>query len=106
MKSDDVRCKICGDNGLYSYKLYDDRYGYPGIFLLFLCPSCDHAFLQYDFSTDLLVELYSKYYPRSSFDIEQHKPHKEVVGLKAWFEGGGSSPFIYVPRNVRVLDIG
>lgn len=101
------KCPVCNNNApIFFAALYDDRYGYSGIFPLFLCPSCDHAFLQYDFSTELLVELYSKYYPRSSFDIEQHKPHKEVLGLKAWFEGVGSAPFRWVPRNVRVLDIG
>ena len=101
------KCPVCNNNlPIFFTALYDDRYRYPGIFPLFLCPSCDHAFLQDDFSTELLVELYLNYYPRSSFDIEQHKPHKEVFGFNAWFEGVGSAPFRWVPRNVRVLDIG
>ena len=100
-------CPICGSGHLVDNDtLFDDRYGYPGRFELMHCYECGHAFLQHAFTPELLVELYSKYYPRSSFDIEQHKPHKEVLGLKAWFEGVGSAPFRWVPRNVRVLDIG
>ena len=100
-----MSCPICSFlNTRFEQKVHDDRYGYPGIFPLFLCPSCDHAFLQYDFSTELLVELYSKYYPRSAFDIEQYKPHKEVLDLKAWFDGLYYIPFIYLSRNARVLD--
>lgn len=102
-----VLCPVCcSSNFVAENKLFDDRYGYPGKFALMRCRECGHAFLQQDFTPEQLTDLYSKYYPRSSFDIEQHKPHKKVLSLKAWFEGVGSAPFRYVPCNVRVLDIG
>lgn len=102
-----MSCPVCSYlTTTFKQKLYDDRYGYSGQFELVRCQSCGHVSLRCDFSTEQIVELYSKYYPRSSFDIEQHKPHKEVLGLRAWFDGLYCNPFIYVPRNVRVLDIG
>ena len=102
-----MSCPVCSYlTTTFKQKLYDDRYGYPGQFELVRCQSCDHVSLRYDFSTEQIVELYSKYYPRSSFDIEKHKPHKEILGLRAWFDGLYCNPFKYVPRNVRVLDIG
>jgi 2-polyprenyl-3-methyl-5-hydroxy-6-metoxy-1,4-benzoquinol methylase len=102
-----VLCPVCcSSNFVAENMLSDDRYGYPGKFALMRCCECDHAFLRQDFTPEQLTELYSKYYPRSSFDIEQHKPYKEVLGLRVWFDGLYSNPFLYVPRNVRVLDIG
>lgn len=86
--------------------LYDDRYAYPGLFELARCQNCGHASLQCDFSKKQLVELYSKYYPRASFDIASYKPHQEVKGFKSWLDGTGKSAFRWVPQNVRVLDIG
>lgn len=50
--------------------------------------------------------MYSKYYPRSSFDIENFKAHQESSGFFAWLRGGKSSTFRWVPKNVKVLDVG
>lgn len=102
-----VQCGICNvPNNKIEHSLYDDRYGYSGQFLLFLCPSCGHRTLKNEFSAKLLSELYSRYYPRSSFKLEDYKPAKEVSGFKAWFDGAYSSSFRWVPKNVCVLDIG
>ncbi|MCM3901720.1 MAG: class I SAM-dependent methyltransferase [Pyrinomonadaceae bacterium] len=54
----------------------------------------------------MLRDLYSNYYPRATFDLEWYQPHEEKFGLKAWLAGEKSSAFHWVPRNVRVLDIG
>jgi 2-polyprenyl-3-methyl-5-hydroxy-6-metoxy-1,4-benzoquinol methylase len=59
-----------------------------------------------EFSAELLSELYSKYYPRATFKVEDYKPHKVVRGFRAWLDGVMSSAFRWVPENVRVLDIG
>jgi len=102
-----MRCCVCEkDHILLLYSLYDDRYGYPGCFNLMHCTSCGHLFLDEKFSPDQLADLYSNYYPRSSFDIETYKFHKETSGFFSWFDGANSSVFRWVPRNVRVLDIG
>jgi 2-polyprenyl-3-methyl-5-hydroxy-6-metoxy-1,4-benzoquinol methylase len=85
---------------------YDDRYGYHGVFPLLKCQNCGHAFLQGEFPTEVLRNLYSNYYPRSKFDLESYQPYKEASGFGAWLDGEKSSTFRWVPCNVRVLDIG
>jgi SAM-dependent methyltransferase len=102
------RCPVCGatDNLLKIKENYDERYGYPGTFPLLKCTNCGHAFLKGEFSPELLQELYSSYYPRSTFDLGSHRPYQEISAFKAWLDGARSSAFRWVPRNVRVLDIG
>lgn len=99
-------CPICNSEVFGLMSGYDDRYGYPGTFQILKCRSCGHAFLQGEFSPEKLRDLYSNYYPRSTFNLEQHQPYKEASGLKAWLNGEQSSAFRWVPRNVSVLDIG
>ena len=70
------------------------------------CKSCGHAFLNCDFTPGQLTELYTNYYPRKTFDIAQYKPCVEESGFGAWLNGLDSSAFRWVPKNVRVLDVG
>lgn len=85
---------------------YDDRYGYPGLFSLMQCQHCKHEFLDINISPTQLIELYTNFYPRKSFDIANYKPHVEQKGFSAWFNGLDCSAFRWVPKNVRVLDVG
>ncbi|GAB1234058.1 class I SAM-dependent methyltransferase [Ferrigenium sp. UT5] len=85
---------------------YDDRYGYQGSFTLMQCQHCGHEFLDCNLSASELTELYTNYYPRKCLDIANYTPHTEQNGFTAWFNGSGSSAFRWVPRNVRVLDVG
>lgn len=102
-----MNCPICNSLALArESSRYDDRYGYPGIFPLLRCGDCGHQFLQAEFSSGQLRELYSDYYPRSTFDVEAHKPYAETKGFCAWLAGYRSSPFRWVPSNVHILDIG
>lgn len=102
-----MTCPICNEDcRLSRLLLYDDRYGYPGLFPLLKCANCGHAFLQAKFSHELLCDLYSNYYPRSSFDLECYRPYQETSGFKAWLDGEKSSTFRWVPQNVRILDVG
>lgn len=101
-----TNCPICGGRTNSQRYLYDDRYGYSGIFLVWKCNHCSHVFLDCDFTPIQLTELYTNYYPRKTFDVEQYKPHVEKVGLVAWFNGLNSAAFRGVPKGVRVLDVG
>ncbi len=103
-----MSCCICKkDNVVLCFSLYDDRYGYPGSFKLMSCQDCGHKFLSCDkFNSEVLADLYTNYYPRSTFDVSKYKPHKEKSGFLSWLDGNDSSAFRWVPRNVRVLDIG
>ena len=102
-----MRCTVCGGDGCQkAYDLYDDRFGYKGVFKLGKCNSCGHKFLEGEFKPEMLVALYSNYDRRSEFDIENYQPYKEIGRFKAWLDGEYSFAFRWVPKNVRVLDIG
>lgn len=102
-----MNCPICHTKvAKKKYTLFDDRYAYPGSFNLLECSKCHHKFLDTHFSTEQLSELYSVYYPRSSFDIKNHKPHQESYGFFSWLKGQRASTFRWVPKNVKILDIG
>lgn len=100
-------CPVCNQQHIYAVmQSYDDRYGYPGQFVLMHCANCDHAFLDCDMTPNQLSELYTNYYPRKTFDLSQFKPLEEKSGWDAWLNGLNSSAFRSVPKNVRVLDVG
>lgn len=86
--------------------VYDDRYGYPGEFPLLGCGDCGHISLRAAFSPEQLTDLYSRYYPRASLKVENHRPHQECAGFNAWLDGARCKAFRWVPRHVRILDIG
>lgn len=100
-------CPICNElQTQVIMNLYDDRYGFEGTFPLLHCHKCAHKFLNCDLSTSQLTELYTNYYPRKSFNIANYKPYTEQSGLSSWLNGLSCSAFRWVPKNVRVLDIG
>lgn len=102
-----MNCPVCSfSNTKILHNIYDDRYGYPGRYDIICCQNCIHTYVPCDFSTDQLIHLYSKYYPRSSFDIDQHKPPKEMNRLQSWLDGAGKSTFRWVPSDITILDIG
>lgn len=101
-----TNCPVCFGECKLFFDLYDDRYGYLGIYPLLKCPSCGHKSLKGEFSEELLKKLYSEYYPRSVLKLESYKVPEEKSGFFAWLNGEKSSAFRWVPKNVRVLDIG
>lgn len=106
LEADDAVCPVCGEKLISIGRLNDDRYGFPGIYLLLKCSSCGHKSLKGEFSEQLLRKLYSEFYPRSVLNLESYKLPEEKSGFFAWFNGAMSSAFRWVPKNVRVLDIG
>lgn len=100
-------CPVCFHlNNPLHLEVYDDRYGYPGIFQIVKCPICNHKFLQGDFTPELLTMLYTDYYPRSTFELSRYQPCKEAKGFRSWLNGERRSAYCWVPEDVRVLDIG
>ena len=100
-------CPICdGIAELVWEDLYDDRYGYPGNHPLFVCGRCGHRFLATAFSSADIRTLYTDYYPRGVFNTDEFRPYVEVHGFQAWLEGERASAFRWVPKGVRVLDVG
>jgi SAM-dependent methyltransferase len=86
--------------------LFDDRYGFPGDHNLFACPVCGHTFLGSSLTDEELLSLYTDFYPRQTIAIEDFQPPVEIRGLSLWLDGERASAFRWVPRNVRILDIG
>lgn len=105
---DDSRpCPVCaGPSAVDWGDLYDDRYGHPGRHKLLRCQTCGHRFLGTAFTDSQLESLYSHFYPRASFAIEDFSPYDDLAGFAAWLEGERASAFRWVPRDVRVLDVG
>ncbi|MBI5598272.1 MAG: class I SAM-dependent methyltransferase [Deltaproteobacteria bacterium] len=102
-----TRCPVCEGAEFEGYGgLYDDRYGYGGVFHLRGCASCGHKFIEESFTPDEIGRLYTEFYPRSSFKLEDYRPKKERKGFLAWLDGAGYEAFRWVPARVRVLDIG
>ncbi len=102
-----MRCPVCdSDSCEVKRELYDDRFGFKGRYKLVECGLCGHRHLDGIFTDALLKKLYTDYYPRSSFNLEDYKPHTETGGFRAWFDGENYAAFRWVPENVRVLDIG
>lgn len=100
-------CPVCeADSRSVARDLYDDRYGYPNSFVQFACAGCGHQFIPTSFTPENLGRLYTQYYPRGNFDAENFRPEVEKKGFSSWLNGDRSSAFRWVPRNVRVLDIG
>ncbi|MFY0255907.1 class I SAM-dependent methyltransferase [Chitinophaga sp. 30R24] len=102
-----MNCKYC-DSPLQvvAEELYDNRYGYPGRFTMYKCNYCDILSLAADFTPEMIGDLYSNYYPRTQLKLEDWAPYKELSGFKPWFQGSRSAGYHYVPKNVKILDIG
>ena len=102
-----MKCAICNNETISPLiNIYDDRHGYPGIFTVVKCNTCDHKSLNANFDMDQIKTLYTNYYPRASFNLDQFHPYKEINALRSWLEGSHSFAFRWIPKNVRVLDIG
>lgn len=100
-------CPICNSSvKSFLSQVYDDRYGFSGLFEIRQCLECGHKFLAVNFTPELLTRLYTDFYPRSTFEVEQYQPSPEVKGFTAWLNGERRSAYCWVPKNVRVLDIG
>lgn len=100
------KCPICGGAVRFLAALYDDRYGYPGEFRLAGCPACGHKSLRTSIPPESLPELYLSRYPRSSFRLEDYRPCREICGFRGWLDGERCSAYAWVPKAVRILDIG
>jgi SAM-dependent methyltransferase len=101
-------CPICFDKNitLIYDGLYDDRYAYPLSFPIFGCSTCKHKFLKDDFSDKDLTYLYSNFYPRRHFSLDDFSPVTVSHGFSLWWNGEKSSAYTYVPKNTKVLDVG
>jgi SAM-dependent methyltransferase len=100
-------CPVCGAPTETLFRdMFDDRYGHPGLFHLQRCSGCGHRHVLARFTAEDLRHLYTTYYPRKNFDIESFEAAPEVSEFRARLVGEYGSAFRWVPRGVKVLDIG
>ncbi|MDR2169120.1 MAG: class I SAM-dependent methyltransferase [Planctomycetaceae bacterium] len=88
------------------FESFDRLYGYPDSFPICQCQKCTHIFLAGEFSEAMLTDLYSNYYPRGILNPDDYQEYTEHKGFLSWLDGEYSQAYLYVPPNVRVLDIG
>jgi SAM-dependent methyltransferase len=81
-------------------------FGYPDSALVYQCRECKHIFVAGELTPEQLTDMYTNYYPRSNFNVDDYTPHKEKSGFLYWLDGEEGHAYRHVPKNVRVLDIG
>jgi len=102
-----MSCPICKSGNLIAqYELFDDRYAYPGYFILRSCSDCGHRALDIEMTPAQIQDLYTNYYPRSEMDVGTWTPPHDASRLRTWLDGLNASAYRWVPHDVRVLDIG
>ena len=100
-------CPICSSSDrAHDRTLYDDRYGYAGRFDLFACRACGHRWLDWQPDPGTLSNLYSECYPRRDQSVADLEPRRALSPFATWWRGDRASASAWIPRDVRVLDIG
>lgn len=107
-----MKCKICKSNStLYRKGYFDDRYGYPGKFNIFICKACGFGQLDPQLKDSELSDLYTNYYPRqgiTSKSIISKVEYKNgiISSIGRWFSGTNNVCHNYVTPGKKALDIG
>ncbi len=101
-----MRCLVCAGLTQAVGDRFDDRYGYPGCYVVHRCAGCGHMQMAVSMSPQQIASLYTDYYPRSERTLDDWQPPGEETGVRAWWSGTRASAFRWVPPGVRVLDIG
>ena len=104
-------CPICAaQQAAVEYKnVFDDRYGYPGVFDIFRCQNCNHRFCTPKLASNDIAEVYS-YYGRkatNSASVEEaaHKSRK-VSKFSRYIRGLNNQGQNFAPPDSILLDVG
>lgn len=92
-------------------KIWDDRYGCPGVFSILRCDSCGQMVTTPRLTEADLPGLYSKYYPRRNIDFNALEREGALVRgkfarFKRWLAGTDNQGHYLARQGQRVLDIG
>jgi len=99
-------CPVC--KGTTQTKLdyvYDDRFGYTGIFALRECTTCRHLHLSADFSAEQLARLHAQVSLYSGSSDARSGLQRESCAWGAWWNGRRAAAHHWAPPDARVLDI-
>lgn len=96
---------------LHLPKMFDDRYGCPGLYDIYRCPNCKQAQTMPLLSPEDLPGLYGGYYPRREIDIEalvrQVGNPADPVEIKRHRRNGTDNQGQYLAQpGMEILDYG
>jgi hypothetical protein len=72
-------CPICHAKDLV--------FGHPDSAFVYQCRKCNHIFVAGILTPEQLTDMYSNYYSRSNYTIEDYEPYKEKSGFLYWLGG-------------------
>lgn len=107
-----TQCKIChSELEVFLSDLFDDRYGYPGLFTVYRCPNCGFGQTVPELTGQELGNLYTNYYPRKDITAAGVKASMgSVTGplfrWRSWWQGIDNTCHWHIQPNTTVLDIG
>lgn len=105
-------CIVCETRmQVFIEKIWDDRYGCPGVFTIERCPACTQMATTPPLLESDLPNLYSTYYPRRSVDFGALEAEAALVlapraGFKRWLAGTDNQGHYLAKTGQKVLDIG
>ena len=100
-------CPIClSSRARFLFEGWDLIFGYPDSAFVYQCRDCDHVFVAGALTPEQLTDMYTNYYPRAAFTVDDYEPYKEKKGFRYWLDGEEGLAYRHVPENARVLDIG
>jgi SAM-dependent methyltransferase len=112
MNKEDTTCIACGSSlEVFIDRIWDDRYGCPGVFSVLQCGSCGQMVTTPHLTEAELPSLYSKYYPRRNIDFDALENESSLVAkkharFKRWLAGTDNQGHYLAKPGQRVLDIG
>ncbi len=112
MNKEDMTCIACGSpTEVFIDRIWDDRYGCPGVFSVRQCASCGQMVTTPRLTEADLPALYSRYYPRRNIDYDALESESALVGkkyarFKRWLAGTDNQGHYFAMPGQRVLDIG
>lgn len=104
---DKPECSVCNSTMNYHAKLFDDRYGSPNYYEVFICKKCGFGRTNPALQKDKIGAFYKKYYPLNKTTVGQIKKQVDIKNnFNKWLFGTNNISHLYIQRNSRVLDIG
>lgn len=107
-----MQCKICQHEvQLLHNDLFDDRYGYPGLYSVYVCSNCEFAQTIPEPTQEEMATLYTNYYPRKDITVDAVRANSTfrpgfLFTLNCWLKGIRNTCHYHVQPGQRVLDIG
>lgn len=112
MTNQSQACIACGSRmEVFIERIWDDRYGCPGVFSIFRCIFCEQMVTAPRLTEADLPALYSTYYPRRDIDFDALEREAGRVLLPGaarsrWLAGTDNQGHYLAKAGQQVLDIG